>query len=154
MKRPPEFDSAFVNSMLCLRARREVEDLSRERIALMAEKKRRAAFNVHSFRIDEMNSKEHSLELVESIPSGMRPSNVAPPEADKRSGPPLYLPGGRGVEPPHEAFLRLGCETAGAKADGHRKVLHGKLGWCKKQRDSVEMIYVDAKGCLISDSLM
>lgn len=109
----------FAEMILSLLARREIEYVTANRMALQKDKERVHGFAVNT--LDRSNGIERALAMVETIPS----SATAGESTTGGPLPPLQLPGGRGTDAPREPFLKLGMETAGAHADASQKIKHG-----------------------------
>lgn len=107
-----EPDKGFVEVILSLLARREVEDLTSERSSLSG--KRRSAQKSTTTRRSTFNNSQslkRALALAEIIPDGFHTPETSG-DVSTAGLPPVPLPGGRGVNPPHENFLQLASAIA------------------------------------------
>lgn len=110
-----DYNHVSRNVMLSLLARREVEHRTRERRVLQTEKARTRQFKRRGLAVDQNNSLEHTLALVETIPmSSQRLSNH-------------HLPGGRGMDAPQEDFLLLANDISDKRVEPFEKLYNGKL---------------------------
>lgn len=111
-----EQDKAFVEVILSLLARREVETLTFERLSLRKkETQTQNSATTHRPNVDNSQSLEQTLALIETIPEGFHTSENSV-DATASGLPPIPLPGGRGVNPPHEKFLQLAASIATPRA--------------------------------------
>lgn len=110
-----DYTHVSTNVMLSLLARQEVKHRTRERRALQTEKARTRQFKRRGLAVDQNNSLEHTLALVETIPmSSQRESNH-------------HLPGGRGMDAPQEEFLLLANDVSDKRVEPFEKLYNGKL---------------------------
>lgn len=107
-----ERDKAFVEVILSLLARREVETLTSERLSLRKKKiQTQHPATTHRSNVDNSQSLEQALALIETIPEGFHAFENSV-DATTAGLPPVPLPGGTGVNPPHEKFLQLAASIA------------------------------------------
>lgn len=122
-------DPAYVHVMLSLLARRQVEAVTAQRRRLRNRKARLAWRGRGEKHIDLSNGLEHAIMLSELIPPGLRVDqnvdDVNAGDTDTGALPPVYLPGGRGTNPPCQRFLTLADETAEQHASPLLKLQHG-----------------------------